>query len=351
MAVLRQSLWVTTTGERKYRARLRREAVATKRLPPPNRFRTVIDNQGSYDVLLSLLEWGNRPMPDYVKKIGLLFGLLCGLPLLHAAITAPRTWAAAETPVAFWAWRTEAPESKEIEQAQRLTGAKLLFLRAGQFDYERGKLRRIRAVEGQMPGAVEIHLVYNATRDFLTGFENIEPKALAQAAAETFTTDLDRAARDGAQVTGLELAFDVPTRLLDRYRIALGLLRESLPQGVKLSITGLPDWMNSPRIGDLLSEVDFWIPQFYGAVIPDRVDKLIPISSPAWVRQAVVKARELDRPFYAGLAAYGYAILYSPEGVLIEVRGDLDPALIANHPQFELTESRSFRSEEHTSEL
>jgi hypothetical protein len=58
----------------------------------------------------------------------------------------------------------------------------------------------------------------------------------------------------------------------------------------------------------------------------------------------------LRRPFYAGLAAYGYAVLYSPEGALIEARGDLDQSLIANHPQFELTESRPF-AERGASEL
>jgi len=277
-------------------------------------------------------------MPDYLKKLGLLFCLLCGLPLLHAALSAPRTWAAAETPVAFWAWRTQAPASDEISQ----TGATRLFLRAGQFDSARGEVRRIRAVEGKLPDAIEIHLVYNATRDLLARFETIEPPALARIVAETFAADLDRAARDGACVAGLQLDLDVPTRLLPRYATVLRLLRAGLPQGVKLSITGLPTWMDSPHIGSLLDEVDFWTPQFYGWVIPDRIDKLIPISSPATVRQAVVRARELDRPFYAGLAAYGYAVLYSPEGKLLEVRGDLDPALVAGHSQFELTESRPF---------
>src|SRR5262245_380440 len=284
-------------------------------------------------------------MPDYLKRLGLLLALMCGLPLLHAAITAPRTWATVETPVAFWAWSAQAPTAAEVEQVKRQTGARLLFLRAGQIDYEQGRLRRIRAVAGKMPNAIEIHLVYNATRDLLAGLEKIEPAALAQLVTETFKADFDRAARDGAQVTGAQLDIDAPTRLLPRYGAALRMLRERMPKGVKLSITGLPTWMDSPQIGDLLDSVDFWTPQFYGAAIPDRVDKLIPISSPAAVRQAVVKARELDRPFYAGLAAYGYAVLYSPEGALIEARGDLDQSMIANHPQFELTECRPFEGQ------
>ncbi len=281
-------------------------------------------------------------MRDHLKKFGLLIGLACGLPLLHAAITAPRTWATAETPVAFWAWRAQAPTADEINQVKRRTAASMIFLRAGQLDYENGRLRRIRAVEGKLPDSIETHLVYNATRDLLAAFERIDPATLAQFVAETFSADLDRAARDGVRCAGAQLDLDIPTRLLPRYGAALRMLRERIPQGIKLSITGLPTWMDSPRMGELLDSVDFWTPQFYGAAIPDRIDKLIPISSPAAVRLAVVRARELERPFYAGLAAYGYAVLYSPEGALIEVRGDLDPAMIANQTQLELTESRHF---------
>src|SRR5262249_19860231 len=191
-------------------------------------------------------------MPDYAKKFGLLLVLMCGLPLLHALITAPRAWAADETPVAFWAWRKQAPATVEVEQAMRQTRATRLFLRAGQLDYERGRLRRIRAVEGKLPGAIETHLVYNATRGLLSEFEKIEPAALAQVVTETFTADLDRATRDGARVTGVQLDIDAPTRLLAHYGAMLRLLRERLPHGIKLSITGLPAWMDSPRIGDLL---------------------------------------------------------------------------------------------------
>src|SRR5262245_21981564 len=129
-------------------------------------------------------------MPDYIKRLGLLLTLMCGLPLLHAAITAPRTWATSETPVIFWAWRAQAPTAAEIEQVKRQTGARLLFLRAGQLDYEGGRLRRIRAVEGKLPNAIELHLVYNATRDLLAGFERIEPATLAQFVAETFGADI-----------------------------------------------------------------------------------------------------------------------------------------------------------------
>jgi hypothetical protein len=280
-------------------------------------------------------------MPDSLKQLGLLFGLLCGLPLLHAALTAPRNWAANETPIAFWAWRTEAPTPDDL----RRSNATRLFLRAGQFDLAQGEARRIRAVEGAIPRGIEIHLVYNATRDLLAALDTIESTALAAAIADTYRADAARAARDGACVTGLQLDLDAPTRLLPRYAELLRLLRAQLQSGsagARLSITGLPTWMDSPHLHRLLDEVDFWTPQFYGWEIPERLEKRTPISSPEAVRYAAARARDLDRPFYAGLAAYSYAVLYSAEGKLVEVRGDLDPALVANSAQLELIESQPF---------
>ena len=52
-------------------------------------------------------------------------------------------------------------------------------------------------------------------------------------------------------------------------------------------------------------------------------------------------ARELDKPFYAGLAAYSYALLYNSSGSLISLRG-VDPALAAD-ANLELTSSVRFR--------
>jgi hypothetical protein len=146
------------------------------------------------------------------------------------------------------------------------------------------------------------------------------------------------------------LDFDVPTRLLPRYRQILQAIRARLPQSIKLSITGLPTWMGSSAISDALAQVDFWIPQFYGVAIPDRLDQLTPISSPQAIRRSIVRARQLNRPFYAGLSAYGYAVLYSASGALIELRGDLDPALVARHPDFELVERHPFEASAKSSE-
>ncbi len=257
---------------------------------------------------------------------------------------APRVWAAHTVPVAFWAWRTNAPSEDALQRAAREARARVLFLRAGQIDYEDRVLRRIRPLGGEFPRALEIHLVYNVTRSLLESFERVESEQLAALLVETYMHDAERAARDGAKVIGIQLDIDVPTRLLKRYEEVLRSVRAGLPPGTTVSITGLPTWMLSSELSEVLEATDFWIPQFYGAEIPDRVEKRVPISSPAIVARDVARARELGKPFYAGLAAYGYALLYSRDGVLMLMRGDIHPARIARDSNMELIERRAFDS-------
>ena len=142
----------------------------------------------------------------------------------------------------------------------------------------------------------------------------------------------DRAKSDHANVRGLQLDIDVPTRLLPHYEKTLFALRSEVVAETQLSITGLPTWMESSKLDQVLQQVDFWIPQFYGSEIPKRSDQLIPISSPQILTHSIRRARQLDRPFYAGLSAFSVAILYGPSGALVSLRGDMDTPKIASDP-------------------
>ena len=277
-----------------------------------------------------------------LSALGVVVALAVVSLAWHVRVETPRARAASEVPVAFWAWHDDAPAEAEVERAAREGRARALFLRAGQFDLTGGRIERIRAAGGRLPRTLPLHLVYNTTRGLLAEFERTDEGAVASAVAETFRQDLARASKDGAQVAGLQLDFDVPTRLLPRYERVLRGVRGQLPQGAQLSVTGLPTWMQSSTLGQTLDAVDFWTPQCYGATIPERIEDVTPISSPELVASCVARARRAGRPFYAGLAAYGYAILYDTRGALVELRGDLDPASVARNPNFELLERRPF---------
>jgi hypothetical protein len=258
----------------------------------------------------------------------------------------PRVWRAAETPVTFWAWRNQAPAEADVSAAIHQTNARAIFLRAGQINIQDGKVRRIRPVTGSLPRSIDLHLVYNATRSLLAQLGQVNETALADSISAAYLADVALAERAGSRVIGLQVDIDVPTRLLGRYEKFLGALRHRLTPETKLSITGLPTWMESPELRRVLAQVDFWIPQLYGAEIPERSDQLIPISSVRSVSSYVSQARELDKPFYAGLAAYSYTLLYDSSGSLVTLRGDMDPALIASDRNLELIDQRPFDSQQ-----
>ena len=264
-----------------------------------------------------------------------------GSALLSVALfswlnAAPTPRAVNDVPIVWWAWRDHTPAAAELSHALDLTHSDTLFLRAGQIDLGLnlggGSLRRIRAAQGALPRGVKLHLVYNATRSLLAQLEQVAPETLATTIAETYAADCARAADEQADLAGLQLDIDVPLRLLPRYQQTLHALRQSLPQGMSLSITGLPAWFESPALADVLAETDFWIPQCYGAEIPRQLLQVIPIAAPRQTLRAVERARRLGKPFFAGLAAYGYAIHYDARGKLLALRGDLNPANVVEHP-------------------
>ena len=278
-----------------------------------------------------------------ITLLGLAIVIFCIANVYEAK---PRPRAINEVPIAFWAWRVNAPEEADVQAAFIATKAKTLFLRTGQIDFEKGEFKRTQPVKGQLPRALELHLVYNATRKFLAEFENLDLEKLAKSLAGIYQEDLAQAEQDQAIIAGIQLDLDVPTRLLPRYAQALTKLKNLLPLNTKLSITGLPAWATSSDINSVLSVVDFWIPQCYGTEIPNRITKQLPISSPRNVASTINKIRQLKKPFYAGLSAYSYAILYAKDGSLIELRGNLDPALAAQNANLELLESTNFKGDE-----
>ncbi|HKX84162.1 MAG TPA: DUF3142 domain-containing protein [Pyrinomonadaceae bacterium] len=277
--------------------------------------------------------------------------MLCDLPYLKLAVVAlvatlflaayllagstHKSWAVNEVPVSFWAWKTSTPSDEVVRSVQKRSGMNVLFLRAGQFDLKAGEVTRIRTVSGQVPKAVEVHFVYNATRELLKDIESVEPEKLAAAVAATYLSDIEKHASRGAKIVGVQLDLDYPTRLLPRYAEAVHELRKQLPLGTVLSVTGLPTWMSSQEVSLLLNNVDFWIPQLYGSEIPTRIDSAARISSLRDIYRSVIGARKLGKPFFAGLAAYGYAIHYDMNGELVEVRGDIDPQAALDHDSLE----------------
>jgi hypothetical protein len=103
----------------------------------------------------------------------------------------------------------------------------------------------------------------------------------------------------------IQLDFDCPTASLPRYADWLGQWRRQMPDGTRLTITALLDWFNSgTAIGQVLSNVDGFVPQFYdvGVEYDSRLPQIayFPDHSkwgPAFERFKV--------PYYIGLSSFG----------------------------------------------
>lgn len=156
------------------------------------------------------------------------------------------------------------PSPEEIDVAGSLTGAREIFVLAGQID-RTDELKLIREPKGKPPANTPVHLVYNATPSLLQSLEDIDPKHLGNFIAAAYS---DSVQGETSPIIGLQLDLDFPTRLLPRYAEVLRHVRAALPPSTKLSITGLPTWMSSGDLGLVLGEVDFWAPQFYGDTVP-----------------------------------------------------------------------------------
>lgn len=237
--------------------------------------------------------------------------------------------AASDTPVAFWSWRSEFPEQSDVDRAVSATGARTLFVRAGTLDSGHSGIIRIRETSGACPTGIDIHFVYNATPALLDEFESTEVAEMADVVIEVYELDAAHAIEAGGAVCGLQLDFDVPTRLLPRYGELLRAVDSRLPDGSQLSVTGLPTWMTSKDLTAMLEPVDFWIPQFYGGTVPRDVREATPIAEADQVRAGVRRARRLGKPFLAGLAAYGYTLQFNADGSLRALHGSVDPARVA----------------------
>ena len=119
----------------------------------------------------------------------------------------PRAWQVEKVPIAFWAWRNESPAEGDVRAAIEKAHARILFLRAGQIDFQFGKLRRIRPVTGSLPVGIDLHLVYNATRYLLAQLEAVDENAMADSIS--------------IWVSGGDLARGFPKVQLDPYRTAV----------------------------------------------------------------------------------------------------------------------------------
>lgn len=109
----------------------------------------------------------------------------------------------------------------------------------------------------------------------------------------------------GLAPVGVEIDHDAGNARLPAYEAFLIRLRRTLPITLKLSITALPSWLDSPALPGLLQTVDSSVLQVH-AVSDPRHGLFDPTKARRWAERWSAVTR---RPFYLALPAYGVALL------------------------------------------
>lgn len=127
----------------------------------------------------------------------------------------------------------------------------------------------------------------------------------------------------GLTPVGVEIDHDAGNARLPAYGKFLGQLRQVLPVNVRLSITALPAWLDSPALPGLLETVDSSVLQVH-AVSDPRKGLFDPKQARHWAQRW---SDVTTRPFYLALPAYGVALLTQESGVpVVESEVSIDRA-------------------------
>jgi hypothetical protein len=259
------------------------------------------------------------------------------LAVLLAAIACGRTPALRTDGVAFWYWHTPFQLSKEQSSELKQLGVCELYVRAATFSNDGEGLVPI-LPQGWPPSETlfKVHLVYNMDSGALRHFSDFDVASMAKAITDRFEIDKGFASKAGVQVAGIQLDFDVATRLLPRYAELLKVVRSGIKASESLSITSLPTWFGSGDFATVARVVDFYAPQFYDTSVPKKVDELGSISDQTSLEKGLEQADRLGRPYYAGIASFGRALLYDTSGALQGTYLALSPDQAMRHPGFVL---------------
>jgi hypothetical protein len=121
------------------------------------------------------------------------------------------------------------------------------------------------------------------------------------------------AKHDSSYRRAVQIDFDCPTSAVSAYAEFLKALRTALPQ-TQLSVTALPDWLNSPAFPDLLAHVDYFVLQVHSRGTPTTVDAPYSLCDPKKARRAVERVSRMGVPFYVALPTYSYRLLFDQQG-------------------------------------
>lgn len=135
----------------------------------------------------------------------------------------------------------------------------------------------------------------------------------------------------GVALAGIEIDHDCAVSRLADYASRLHSLRAALPRELRMSITALPTWSQSPALDAVLSEADEVVLQVHAVQNP-AAGLFQAVLAERWVRAFATRT---PRPFRVALPAYGARVGFDDEGHAVGVESET-PRFIGGVRQEEL---------------
>lgn len=271
------------------------------------------------------------PIRPYTHALRVVCVLL--VAVLGAVSCRPRT---KPLEVSFWYWHSPFQLSpKQVDELKQLH-VQRLFVHGGTFTHRKvGVQMLVRQTWKEGTGAFPVVLVFNYDSGLLSHFETLDLDAAASTMAACIRESAEEAQRGGARVEGVQLDIDAPTRLLPKYAALLHQTRLDLGRpDWSFSVTALSSWLHSRYMASIAREVDYLAPQFYESEVAFKESQPSTLSDLRALRSGLHLAANLDKPFYAGLASYGRAMLYDDRGNLAAIYHGATPEEALRHPAF-----------------
>jgi hypothetical protein len=209
-----------------------------------------------------------------------------------------------------------------------------LYVKVGSITSYRDKWHAFGEWPRELPAAHEYWIVYRHEHQGVP-----DPEAVREIAADVNRL-LGQSLKRGIRVNGIQLDIDSPTGALPEYAAFLRDLRKQLPQGLQISITALLDWFrNGTAVGQVIREVDEFVPQFYDIADPRSGSVAAIAAGIDPVKWGPVFNR-FQKRFRVGISTFGRARRRSRLSNET-IYGDVMPLDVAVNPEFQLEVDRN----------
>ncbi len=119
----------------------------------------------------------------------------------------------------------------------------------------------------------------------------------------------------------LQIDFDSPASKLGAYAKWLEELRPAIAP-TPLTITTLPNWLDSPGFSNLIRQTDGYVLQVHSWQRPRDFTSPFTLCDPAQARRSVEKAARFKKPFRVALPTYGYVAAFARSGKFLALSAE-----------------------------